>query len=512
MSETGFSRRRFFRGAGVAGTVAVVPLVSGYVGYRIPQSKPEPQVLPPPKAEEVHSFYSRPDLRPPKVKMSDADPDTAPPASPRHLLLGVKDYQGEGAGQAGMLIVNRRGEPVWFNVRDGDDEKPMDFRMQTYRGEPVLTTWQGAAPSGFGIGKGIVFDQAYRQIAEVNTGNGVADADLHEFLITDRDTALIMAYNPVRADLRPVGGPADGWVSDGVIQEIDIESGEVLFDWRSLDHVDLAESQHPVEGQGTEDQPYDYIHLNSIGLDDDGDLLVSARNTWAVYKIAKSDGALRWTLGGKNSDFRLGDGVEFAWQHDARRQPDGTLSLFDNAASPPQANRSRGLVLALNEDAMTAAVDREYTHPAGLLCDNQGNLQLLDDGRAIVGWGCQPFTSEFDADGEWLTDWRTPEFVQSYRAYMGDWVGRPDDEPAVAVRRNAARGVLVYASWNGATEVKRWRVLAGKRADELSAVVTVPRGGFETAISCDADGPFFAVAALDKQGNELGRSEPVRGR
>lgn len=512
MSRNELSRRRFFKGAGVAGTVAAVPLVSGYVGYRIPQTRPEPEVLPPPKAEDVHTFYSRPDLRPPRLDLADADPDTAPPASPRHLFLGVKEYQGDGAGQVGLLIANRRGQPVWFLPREGEQEMPMDFRTQTYRGQRVLTTWEGVAPSGYGLGKCVIYSASYERIAEVNTGNGVADADLHEFLITDDDTALIMAYNPVRTDLSAIGGPRDGWVLDGVIQEVDVETGEVLFDWRSLDHVDVAETRKELGETGTRDVPFDYFHPNSIEVDDDGDLLVSARNTWAVYKISRSTGDVTWRLGGTKSDFALGDGVEFFWQHDARRQPDGTVSLFDNAAAPPQAQRSRGMVLELDTDAMRAELVAEYVHPAGLLSDNQGSMQVLDDGRVLIGWGSQPFTSEFDADGEWITDWRTPEAVQSYRAYLDDWVGRPDERPALAVRPNSARGVLVYASWNGATEVKRWRVLAGQRASDLSEVVTVPRGGFETAISCDAKGPFFAVAGLDRDGNELGRSEPIRGR
>ncbi|PRX46033.1 secreted protein [Prauserella shujinwangii] len=506
------SRRRFLRGAGLVGAAVTIPAISGYVGYRWPRSVAES--APPAPApggtaasSDVERFVSRPDLRPPRVRITRSR-TAAAPAGPRYLLFAPKGYREEGPGQQGCLITDRRGEPVWFLPSTGPDRVPMDFRVQTYRGEPVLTWWTGTVHEGYGHGFGVVYDRTYRKIAEVHTGNG-RQADLHEFLITDRDTALLVAYPPAAADLTPVGGPRQGWVFDGVVQEVDIATGEVLFEWSALDHVGIDETRKELGGTGGRDQPFDYFHINSVAEDANGDLVVSARNTWAVYAIARDSGEVRWRLGGTRSDFVLRDEDVFAWQHDARPQPDGTLSLFDNSASPQHGERSRGMVLRLDPATRRATVERRFRHPADLLADNQGNMQLLPDGRALVGWGAQPFVSEFAPDGELLLDARLPAPDQTYRAYTADWTGRPADPPSVALGPNNAGGLTVYASWNGATEVRGWRVLAGPRPAALEPVVTVPRGGFETAVVVRAEGPHFAVAALDGDGRELGRSEPV---
>src|SRR5204863_9360513 len=118
----------------------------------------------------------------------------------------------------------------------------------------------------------------------------------------------------------------------------------------SLGHVALDESSEPPPKKRS--QPDDYFHVNSIDVDTDGNLLVSARNTHAVYKLKRRTGAILWRLGGKRSDFAMGPGTRFAWQHDARRRPDGTVSLFDNEAAPQVRAQSRGLVLRLNMPRM----------------------------------------------------------------------------------------------------------------------------------------------------------------
>ena len=191
---------------------------------------------------------------------------------------------------------------------------------------------------GYG-GTFVIADASYAEIARVRAGNGYK-ADLHEILITSRNTALITIYNEIRADLTPVGGAVDARLVEGIIQEIDIPSGRVLFEWHSLDHIALEESS---ELAVTRDGNVDYFHLNSIGVDSDGHLLVSARHTSAVYKLHRRTGQVIWRLGGTRSDFALGPGVSFGYQHDARRHSDGTLTIFDNAASlPTQRGLRRG--------------------------------------------------------------------------------------------------------------------------------------------------------------------------
>jgi len=408
--------------------------------------------------------------------------------------------------ESGPLILDDRGQVVWF--KSLGQRGVTAFRVQRYRGRPVLTWWQGKATKGVGKGHYVIVDSSYRRVAEVSAGHGL-EGDIHEFLITPRDTALLTIYNRVPYDLSALGGPKDGSVLEGVVQELDIATGRVLFEWHSLAHVGLGESYEAVPKK----EPYDYFHVNSIDVDADGNLLVSARHTHAIYKLRRSDGGVIWRLGGKKSDFRLGRGVRFGWQHDARRQPDGTITLFDNhAENPKRGSHSRVLVLRLDERRRTATLVRSYAHPSpALLSTSQGNAEFLPDGHVFVGWGSNPYLTEFDRAGHVLFDARFGGGgADSYRAFRFPWAGTPTDRPAVAVRPPDGDGVAVAVSWNGATEVSRWRVRAGRTPGSLRPVAVAAKTGFETVIEIASTASYFAVEALDRKGRVLRASKPVR--
>jgi hypothetical protein len=367
----------------------------------------------------------------------------------------------------------------------------------------VLTWWEGQNEPTFGRGEWVIADTSYREIRRIQAGNGQA-ADLHELVLTPRGTALVTAYSTITGDLRAVGGPASGPITESTVQDVDIATGRVLFEWNAHDHV-APEESYTKFAAGT---AFDFFHVNSIDVDSDGNLLVSARNTWTVYKVDRISGAVLWRLGGKKSDFALGSGVRFAWQHDARRQPDGALTLFDDEAAPQQASESRGLVLRVDESARTASLVRQYTHK--LLAGSQGDLQILPNGDALIGWGALPNVSQFSHEGTLLFDAHFPTTVQSYRAFRLPWRGHPTDPPSVAAVRRTGGGRTVYASWNGATDVARWEVLGGSTPESLGPLASATRSGFETAIATETGPPFVAVRALDAAGHELGRSASIR--
>src|SRR6185436_2808352 len=321
--------------------------------------------------------------------------------------------------------------------------------------------------------------------------------DIHEFKITPHNTALMTTSRQIRVKGRRV--------LEGGLQEVDIKTGRVLFDWRSIDHVPLVESYyHLPKDPG---RIFDYFHVNSIEIDHDGNLLVSARNTHTIYKISRSTGKILWRLGGKGSDFTMGRGASFAWQHDARRRPDGDLTLFDNSAGPQVRKQSRGLVLHLDMKRMHATVVRTFVHRPPIVAVDQGNLQRLANGHYFIGWGHQSRFTEFGPRGTILFDGRFGRGrVDSYRAYRFRWVGHPTRPPAVAVS-----GRTLYVSWNGATEVRGWRLLAGADKTALRPVLTVAKNGFETAIPLRGTAKWVAVQALDDRNRSLARSRTVRG-
>lgn len=440
------------------------------------------------------AWHSRPDLRIPALTVTRNEPGAC--TDP----IFIAPYNSP-TGQAGAVMVAADGEPMWENPLA--NRVTTNFRVQRYRGSPVLTWWEGNIELGHGVGEYVIADGAYRTVRRVQAAGGLR-GDLHEFVITPRDTALLTSYRVVRHDLSAVGGSRAATIQDAIFQEIDLASGRLLLEWHSLDHIALKESYSPVEAN------WDFFHINSVGLDSDGNLLVSGRSTHTVYKIA-SDGSIMWRLGGKASDFTMGEGANFAWQHDARRQGDGTLSLFDNGATPAVEPLSRGLILDVDEHDMTATLLRQYSHP-GVLSGSQGSVQVLENGNVFVGWGETPRVSEFDRAGRLLFDAVLGEQYECYRAFRLPWRGHPAEAPALALGGAAGSdgARIAYASWNGATEARAWELLAGEREGGLRVVARSPAQGFETALALPArSGPLLAARALDARGRPLGRSRTI---
>jgi hypothetical protein len=446
------------------------------------------QLVEPAAAPRLPIYHTRPDLHipPPTPATSKAG------LSPGQIFLAP--YNAPGNAQAGAMIVANTGELVFEQPLPG--LVTTDFRVQSYRGAPALTWWQGIIRLGHGIGHYVIADASYAPLATVNAGNG-RQGDLHEFLLTERGTALLTSYRVTEADLRAVGGSKQGTIQDAMFQEIDIASGRVLLEWHSLDHIGIEESYWPIGAD------WDYVHLNSIAVDHDQNLLVSSRNTHTIYKLDRRTGEIMWRLGGKHGDFVLAADAVFAWQHDARRQPDGSITLFDNGAS-----LSRAVSLAVDESARRVTLRRAYTHPRSLHAASQGNVQMLPNGNVLVGWGAAPYVSEFSPSGELLFDAELATDYISYRAYRIPWAGIGTGSPAVATERS--RGDTdAFVSWNGDTRVSRWWALSGPDPRSLSALGSVPRTGFETGMRIPRTVTKLAIQGVDSSGATIGTSSLV---
>jgi hypothetical protein len=486
-----FRRRAVTRRRAVSVAVAVLlALAAGVVVPNLGGDEPY----------SLQRFVSRPDLRPPKVEVLKGRA-----IGPGYIFAAPKN----GPGPAGPMILDRRGRVVWFKHLP-KRITAFDFKPARLNGRPVLTWWEGRSNKGRGSGEDVVADSSYRELLRVPMKRGLR-ANLHEFTVTPRGTAFALAYNRRPADLRPVGGPRVGRAVEGVIQEIDVHSGRVLFEWHSLDHVPITASYKEYEKKAR--HGYDYFHLNSVREDGRGNLLISARHTNAVYLIDRATGRVRWELGGKRSTFRMGPGTRFVAQHDAGFGPGGAISVFDNQAPPDDGRESRALLIALDHRARRARLIREYEHPSDVRSDSQGSVQLLPGRHVFVGWGGEsPRFSEFRFDGRLVFDARfRPDATNSYRSYLLPWQGTPRRRPAVAVRRDGHGGVRVYASWNGATELRAWELLAGPRPGRLRRVAGARRTGFETVLRLPRRPRFVAVRALGPAGEALreSRVKPV---
>jgi hypothetical protein len=454
---------------------------------------------------------SQPGFRIPKVFVTARDAQ----AAPGFIFLTPRTMY---PGRTGPTILDKDGHVVWFH-RQSHRVSAQNLRPQVYRGTPVLS-WSVSPPllrEGEVLTRAttpqntydVIANSSYRIIKRVRAiGRGVI-TNGHEFVITSRNTALVLGSRALPRRLKRYGGPASGRIVDDLVQEIDLRTGKLLFNWSAARRIPLSESAVKFPKTGYWD-PY---HLNSISVDSDGNLLVSARHTSTVYKISRRSGQIIWKLGGKHSSFKMGRGASFYYQHDAVRQADGTITLFDNGATDDDRSHEResqAKRLRLSTKTRTATLVRRFRHPSGNgLSTSQGNTSILANGDVFVGWGISPWFSEYAADGRLLFGAHFQSvWHHSYRAFKAPWSGRPLTKPAIYARITSGH-VAAYVSWNGATDVAQWRLLGGDTKTSLAELGTSAWVDFETKLAFDGTPAFVQVQGLDASGNVIGQSAVI---
>ncbi|RAK89341.1 hypothetical protein BO79DRAFT_237457 [Aspergillus costaricaensis CBS 115574] len=472
-------------------------------------------------------YKSRPDLSPPRLNI------TIPPNNGLergYIFIAPFNAVSEPAHRApqqpGAYIFSDDGELVWsgytyFSTWTGN------FQAARWNGQDVLAAFEGAHNGLYGHGHGhhVLLNQRYETIKELRAGNHLL-SDKHEFEILNESTALIQVHHPEVRDLSNyTSDRRQHWIVNAIFQELNINDGKVLFEWRSLDHIGPEESALPLPNDQAgighnSSTAWDYFHINSVTKGTDGHYLVSARHASTIYKINSTDGSIIWRLGGSRSDFALGPNVEFGFQHHARYldQVDNSdvtrITLFDNAVYGSESGGggdkevriypySRGKILRLDHPTRYASLESSFIPPDLLLVRSQGSLQTLPNGNVFINWGSEGAITEFSSDGEPLyhayLDSRplSRGDVQNYRAFRANWTGLSSEEPAVvAFQRHETHwgsgGTDIYLSWNGDTETVNWRLqLQVDTSDSLpdgwnedvrngELETNVARRGFET--------------------------------
>ncbi|KUM58277.1 hypothetical protein ACN42_g8879 [Penicillium freii] len=396
-----------------------------------------------PLAAADGQFKCRTDLAPPRLNITIP---AAKDVEKGYLFIAPfpcqwAEPQFHGPRQEAPYIVRGDGELVWsgytyFSIWAANLQKAR------WNGQDVLFSFEGDHNPAYGHchGHATILNQRYETIRELRAGNQKL-MDKHEFHVVDEKTALLQVGQPVPRDLSRWGASAEQqWIVDTIFQELDLDTGELLFEWFSLEHV----------------SPDDYFHINSMDKDAEGNYLISARDACVVHKINGTTGEIIWRLGGLRSDFELGPNVKFCFQHHARFVEQGDdeeiISLFDNSAHGTENHRgkevhthpfSQGKVISVNTATWTAEIVSAFQPPDGLLAKSQGSTQLLPNGNALVNWGSEGALTEFRANG-------TPIF----HAYM-DSRGSPELSGIPT-----SSGTEVFVSWNGDTETAVWRFYA----------------------------------------------------
>ncbi len=462
-------------------------------------------------ADGAYHFVSAPALHPPIVRASAGANATLP----GDVLLGdfYNMVNHPMIGQSGALILDGHLQPVWFHPVP-TSEVASNLAPQTFHGRPALSWWQGVITNtgATQTGEDVVVDQHYRTVATLEATGGWV-LTLHSLVIAGND-AWVTANRNLPMNLSRWGGAYNGALTDSAIQEYDLRTGRLLYSWDALQHIPLSQSYASLPSNGF---PWDAYHVNSFQLAGDGTFLVSMRNTWAAYLVDIGSGRIDWTLGGKHSTFQLGSGAHFEWQHDVELHPGALVSLFDDHCCQitgggtfvTPTGLSRAVELRLNPTARTVALVSQDTRADEADASYMGNAQPLAGGGVFVGWGSVPFFSDYAPGGRVLLDARLPGPDLSYRAYLVHWVGQPTQPPAGVVRTQGGRST-VYASWNGATQVASWRVLAD-RGGTWAPVAAASKTGFETAIAIAGGSARLQLVALDARGRALGRSAVFGG-
>ncbi len=460
--------------------------------------------------KDAYSYVTAPSLHPPQIRLNKRA--STGELGPGYIFTANFYNLNEPpiVGQSGPLILDRNLQPVWFQPVP-EKIVAANLSQQTYKGKPALAWWQGRVTNtgATETGEDVVVNQHYQPVARLKAKDGWV-LTLHEFLISGED-AWVTANKNVPRDLSKYGGAYNGALIDSAVQEYNLKTGELVRNWDAIDHIPLSESQASLP---TNAFPWDAYHINSIQLVGDGTFLVSMRDTWAAYLVNIKTGAIEWTLGGRNSSFKLGSGAAFQWQHDVRLQPDSTVSMFDDhccqltggGTSVAATGPSRGLLLKLDQGARTAKLAAQYTGGGDFESEYMGDTQPLSNGNVFVGWGSEPYFSEYSHSGKLLFEGQLPGPNLSYRTTLGRWSGMPLSPPAGAAREADGK-VTVYASWNGATALASWRVLAGSGGSRR-VVATRAKEGFETAIPLAQSYQSYKLQALDGAGHVIGSSRP----
>jgi hypothetical protein len=454
------------------------------------------------------SYHSAPDLNPPALSVKNNGTVF------NGLLASAPD---EGAD--GLLLSDESGQPVWFQPA-APGHVVGDLHVATYKGKQVLVYFDGTEGFGAGNYRGSwhMLNSSYQQIATISAGNG-AKADLHDILLRKDGTAVVEAYDPVVMDMRKYGGKKRATVLDCEIQQIDIASGAVLFEWHSLDHLRPAESYADLTGSVV-----DYFHANTLAADPrhPNNVIVSSRHLSQVFSLNVKTGKIGWRVGGKHPTLTLtkgavdtldvnGQQLPFSYQHDARLQADGTLTVYDNGnqRSPHPFSRAASFTLDLRAHTVTENNGRELRHKPDLYGDATGDFEHLPNGDTFVSWGTTGKATEYNGKGQPVSEITTP---MTYRMLKAPWHATPKTRPALATAMRSDSRATVYASWNGATEVASWQVLAGSSSDNLRVVATARRSGFETAITLPAAAStgYVRIRAVNAAGTALKDSATTR--
>jgi len=412
------------------------------------------------------------------------------------------------------------GSPTWENQNVFDFRPVHNVGTDDETPISMIVNWE---IDGSSKGKGVMMNKHYHVANEVNVLNDLHDFNMHEFnILPGGKTAVACTYRSLEINLEDFGRPEEvSWIVSGGFVELDMETSEILVQWESADNIPLHESNMFHAWDAPMGYPgWDYVHINAVDKNEAGDYIISLRFTNTIYGISGDDGRVMWRLGGVENDFDMD--FTFSKQHDVKFvSSNGThhvISMLNNASDERgnDENISSALFIEVDTVSMTAHVINRVNRPDSALTRLRGSVSTLPNGNIFAGWSEFGYQSEHAPDGEVLMTARfASDRYSTYRAYKGDFIGRPttplDVVASVYGTSDEDITTIIYVSWNGATDVVAYNfnAQAYDRGEGVKIGYT-NKTDFETMYIVDGYMDWITAEALDVNGKVMGTSRVTR--
>ncbi|KAI9734620.1 MAG: hypothetical protein M1834_002221 [Cirrosporium novae-zelandiae] len=478
----------------------------------------------------------RPDLRPPIFSVTTHKHDITPGywfTTPYDNLYGAHGGDRYETCQVGPHIYDNDGNLVWSGACLDKNRPVVDLKVFSKEDGSSFISFLLAADNHQEDKRGVgwILDNTYTLNKTVywRKEDEPGNFNMHEFNIVDGGKSALVIISEFRStDISALPRKSgEGLIFNNGFRELDVETGDVKFEWMALDHIPITRSKAPMPVKFGEKNSgsWDYIHMNSVDKNAKGDYLISGRHICAIYKISAKDGHIIWQLGGYGSSFKL-DKFDFCFQHDARLRYESEdesiaiVSFLNNAADKTDQTEkhSSALLVKLNMTSMVATLINEWDRPDHGITRKRGNVQFLDESNhTFVCWSENSYVSEYTPDGKMVLEARfNSDRFGTYRTYKFNFTGRPTEPPALKAYTYGSHRdtkTVHYVSWNGATEVASWSFY-GKQDHATSSpwtfIGSTNKTGFETRFIADGYMRYVMVEGVAKDGERLGNSTVER--
>ncbi len=401
-----------------------------------------------------------------------------------------KIFIANWGGTSYVMILENDGTPYFYKRFPGSDQT-RDFKLQP-TGTLTRRVYQG-------MNCYVEMDSQYTNIDTLRCGHGYG-TDEHEVQLIPNHHCFLIALDYRQVDMSKLitGGNPSATVIGNHVQELDANHS-VVFEWRSWDNFDITDAVH----ENLKGATIDYVHMNSIAIDYDSNIVISNRHLSELTKINRKTGKIMWRLGGAHNQFSfLNDPVGISYQHDARPVPGkpDQYTVFDDGNYHSPAF-SRVVEYKVDTTTMTVTKVWEYRHSPDYFTWWMGSAQRLPNGNTLIDWSDNPLPKvhEVTPSGETVYEANFASAMPCYRTFRFEWESVAK-RPYLVAESYPNRVTLIFNKF-GDKRVKRYIVYAGLGPNPTSPLDSTSNTWIDLT-NMSNEWHYFRVTARDSNGVE----------